>query len=64
MKKLIYFMLRQDWKKLFALLLVLWLGMNLFQAVFTEIMKDETYYFLYGQNLAWGYFDHPPMIAL
>jgi len=61
---LIYFMLRQDWKKLFALLLVLWLGMNLFQAVFTEIMKDETYYFLYGQNLAWGYFDHPPMIAL
>jgi len=64
MKQLTYFVLRQDRKKLFAILLILWLGMNFFQAIFTEIMKDEAYYFLYGQNLAWGYFDHPPMIAL
>jgi hypothetical protein len=64
MMKLVQFIARQDRKRLFAFLLILWLGMNFFQALFTEIMKDESYYFLYGQNLAWGYFDHPPMVAL
>ena len=64
MRELVNFVIRQDRKRLFAFLLILWLGMNFFQAIFTEIMTDETYYFLYGQNLAWGYFDHPPMVAL
>ena len=64
MTKLTQFIIRQDRKKLFAFLLMIWLGMNFFQALFTEIMKDEAYYFLYGQHLAWGYFDHPPMVAL
>ena len=64
MKKLSYFILNQDWKKLFAFLLIGWLGLNFFQAICTEIMNDEAYYFLYGQNLAWGYFDHPPMVGL
>ena len=27
-------------------------------------MFDETYYWRLGQDLDWGYFDHPPMIAL
>jgi hypothetical protein len=36
----------------------------LVQSVFTEILSDEAYYFVYGENLAWGYFDHPPMVAL
>ena len=64
MRELVNFVISQDRKRLFAFLLMLWLGMNFFQAIFTEIMTDETYYFLYGQNLAWGYFDHPPMVAL
>ena len=64
MRKLTHFILKQNPKKLFAFLLIMWLGMNFFSALFTEIMKDEAYYFLYGQNLAWGYFDHPPMVAL
>ncbi|GHV12853.1 hypothetical protein FACS1894162_8890 [Bacteroidia bacterium] len=27
-------------------------------------MSDEAYYSLYGEQLAWGYFDHPPMVGL
>jgi len=36
---------------------------NLLQAIFTPISEDEAYYWLWSQNLDWGYFDHPPMIA-
>jgi len=61
---LAHFVNQQDWKKLFAFFLLFWLGMNFFQAFFTEIMKDEAYYSLYGQKLAWGYFDHPPFVGL
>ena len=64
MEHLTHLILKQDWKKLFAFLLIFWLGMNFFQALFTEIMKDEAYYALFGQKLAWGYFDHPPFIGL
>ncbi|MEJ2595870.1 MAG: glycosyltransferase family 39 protein, partial [bacterium] len=28
------------------------------------MFHDEAYYWMYSRNLAWGYFDHPPMIAL
>ncbi|HEX4850363.1 MAG TPA: glycosyltransferase family 39 protein, partial [Puia sp.] len=42
-----------------ALLLVL----NLIQAGTTELLDDESYYWMYSQHLAWGYYDHPPMIA-
>jgi 4-amino-4-deoxy-L-arabinose transferase-like glycosyltransferase len=53
-----------DWKRLLYLFLAVWAGVNLVQAIFTEVMSDEAYYFLYGENLAWGYFDHPPMVGL
>ena len=53
-----------DWQKCFIFFLILWLIVNLLQAIFTEVMSDEAYYFLYGQHLAWGYFDHPPMVGL
>lgn len=36
---------------------------NLLQAWLTPISEDEAYYWLWSQNLDWGYFDHPPMIA-
>jgi hypothetical protein len=29
-----------------------------------EILSDEAYYGLYGKYLDWGYYDHPPMVAL
>lgn len=41
-----------------------WFLINLVQSYFTEILEDEAYYWVYSQFLAWGYFDHPPMIAL
>ncbi len=30
----------------------------------TGLLFDESYYWVWSQHLAWGYFDHPPMIAL
>lgn len=42
----------------------IWLAVNLLQAIITGLHSDESYYWMYSQNLAWGYFDHPPMVAL
>src|SRR6476660_9441769 len=41
-----------------------WLVLTLIQATFTTLQDDEAYYWVYSKFLAWGYFDHPPMIAL
>ncbi len=46
------------------LFLLFWLIVNVLQAVFTELHYDEAYYWYYSLNLDWGYFDHPPMVAL
>lgn len=51
-------------RQLFFLFLIIWILINLLQAIFTEITNDEAYYGLYGKYLSWGYFDHPPMVAL
>lgn len=51
-------------RKTFLYLLTTWFVINLLQAAFTNISNDEAYYSLWSNNLAWGYFDHPPMIAL
>jgi len=51
-------------KQLYYGLLVLWFIINLFQSYFTELLHDEAYYYFYSTHLAWGYYDHPPMIAL
>src|SRR5450759_4487351 len=48
----------------FALLLFIWVVLNLLQAWLTPLNDDEAYYWMYSKYLAWGYFDHPPMIAL
>ena len=45
----------------FALLILL---VNLLQATHTELLKDEAYYWYYAKQLEWGYFDHPPFVAL
>lgn len=44
--------------------LLLWAFVNLLQSYFTELHPDEAYYWLYSRFLDWGYFDHPPMVAL
>lgn len=48
----------------FTVLLVVWGMIDLLCAILCDIHADEAYYRLYGQYLDWGYFDHPPMVAL
>lgn len=48
----------------FTLFLTVWGILNVFQARLTPLNNDEAYYWMFSKNLAWGYFDHPPMIAL
>jgi hypothetical protein len=44
--------------------ILIWLVVNLLSAAFTLLYTDESYYTLWAQNLAFGYFDHPPVVAL
>ena len=53
-----------NWKFCLCCGLFIWFVINLLQGIFTEIQEDEAYYALYGEHLAWGYFDHPPMVGL
>lgn len=46
------------------LLLLSWLLLNLLQAAVTPLEPDEAYYWQYASRLDWGYFDHPPLVAL
>lgn len=41
-----------------------WLLLNLVQAAATGLLDDEAYYWVYSKFSDWGYFDHPPMVAL
>ena len=52
------------WKVLFCCGIFIWFIINLLQGIYTEIQEDEAYYALWGEHLAWGYFDHPPMVGL
>ena len=53
-----------DYKVSFVLLSLALFILNMLQAKYTGVISDETYYSLYGKHLSWGYFDHPPMVAL
>ena len=41
-----------------------WIVLGFIQSRFTELLDDEAYYWVYSKFLDWGYFDHPPMVAL
>ncbi|WP_235297609.1 ArnT family glycosyltransferase [Portibacter marinus] len=41
-----------------------WLALFTLQAWWTPPHIDELYYWRFSQYLDWGYFDHPPMVAL
>lgn len=47
-----------------TIFVLVWLVINLFTAGYLELSPDESYYWLYGQKFDWGYFDHPPLIAV
>lgn len=44
--------------------LLCWTVLNALQAYKLEIHADEAYYWMYSRFLDWGYFDHPPMVAI
>jgi hypothetical protein len=44
--------------------LFLWTLLNVLQACTFGLHSDEAYYWIYSRFLDWGYFDHPPMVAL
>lgn len=46
-----------------AIFLALLTVVNLIQAAQTPLLYDESYYWYFAQQPAWGYFDHPPMVA-
>lgn len=42
----------------------IWLLLGLFQISVTGLIDDEAYYWVYAQNIDWGHFHQPPMVAL
>ncbi|MEO6520707.1 MAG: glycosyltransferase family 39 protein [Mucilaginibacter sp.] len=44
--------------------LLFWTALNLLQSYTLEVHGDEAYYWMYSRFLDWGYFDHPPMVAV
>ena len=50
--------------RIFLILLGIGFLLNLLQSYFTPLIFDEAYYWHFAQNMAWGYFDHPSMVAV
>lgn len=57
-------MWRKGKNRLGLVFYLLWFGTMLLQGYFTELHADEAYYWKYSLHPAWGYFDHPPAIAM
>ena len=38
--------------------------LNVIQGSLTELLPDEAYYWVYSQYMDWGFFDHPPFVAV
>ncbi|HMI01240.1 MAG TPA: glycosyltransferase family 39 protein [Pedobacter sp.] len=55
---------RKSSDNILFIFLGIWVLLNLIQAAFVEVHADEAYYWMYSRFLDWGYFDHPPMVAL
>ncbi len=54
----------KDPKYQFVSILLLFFVINALQSYFTNLFEDEAYYYVWSKDLAFGYFDHPPMVAL
>jgi hypothetical protein len=51
-------------RSILYIFLLFWFLINIFQGLFMGLISDEAYYFFYSRDLAWGYYDHPPLIAI
>ncbi len=47
-----------------AVIIVALVLLRLIAAVFTPLTFDEAYYWMWSKHLSFGYYDHPPMVAL
>jgi hypothetical protein len=56
--------IKENPDKLIWYFLFAWTILNAVQAYTLEIHADEAYYWLYSRFLDWGYYDHPPMVAI
>lgn len=54
----------QKKEQILLLFLVVLTVVNLVQSLVTQLIFDEAYYWYFSQNPSWGYFDHPPMVAI
>jgi len=43
---------------------VAWFILSLVQAASVRLTSDEGYYWFFSNHLQWGYYDHPPVVAL
>ena len=50
--------------KIQALFISILFILNIFQSITLPLIDDEAYYWVWSKHLDFGYFDHPPMIAL
>jgi hypothetical protein len=54
---------QQTYRTLFWIFLAIITALRLLLAGRFGLGVDESHYLLYSRHLAWGYFDHPPMVA-
>ncbi|MEO6538354.1 MAG: glycosyltransferase family 39 protein, partial [Ferruginibacter sp.] len=52
------------YKKYVFILIIFFSILRIIVGGLVELGNDESYYWLYSQQLQWNYFDHPPMVAL
>ncbi len=48
----------------FYFFLLIFFVVNVLQSKYTGLLYDEAYYWVWSQKMAFGYFDHPPMVAV
>ena len=51
-------------KNQFILFILIFLIINLVQSIYTGLLDDEAYYWVWAKDLDFGYFDHPPLVAV
>ena len=54
----------KHYKFLLPISILLLFILNVVQGGTTELLPDEAYYWVYSQYLDWGFFDHPPLVAV
>lgn len=54
----------QKSKYQFSFFLLFFFIVNLLQSYYTRLLEDEAYYWVWSKSLAFGYFDHPPLVAI